>query len=210
MVCEHSNQITSDHSKHSSNPPSPEQASFLPSRLVFAWFDKFVLKGRSKKPLGKSDLLTLDSDLLSKPLCDEFNQTWTTQVKYQDSPYRLLRCLIFNFRRFFFMSGVCHVIAETCLQLTPSVLEFLLGVVERREQKMSAPNDELLGYLACFGIFCLLITKTILGNQGFFIAYRTGLKIRSGLSSAVYSHLLDLSSGARQVYWISLDDLIYF
>lgn len=193
----HSHPYTAEHQASAS--PSPEQTSLLPSRLVFAWFDRFVWKGRRSKPLAKTDLLNLDTDLQSQPLSDEFQETWTTQGKYEASSYRLLRCLIHNFRSFFVLSGICHVVAEVCLQMTPSVLEFLLGIIERREQGIPRPNDELHGYLACFGIFGLLVMKTVLGNQGFFLAFRTGLKIRSSLSSAVYSHLLDLSSAARQV-----------
>jgi hypothetical protein len=97
------------------------------------------------------------------------------------------------------VSGICHVIAGASLQMTPFALAFLLGAMEDREAGHLTADRNYIGYAWCLALFGLLFVKTILGNQGYFIAYKTGLRIRSSLSAAIFNHVLEMSNGAKQV-----------
>lgn len=188
--------------KESQGAPSPEQTSLLPSRLAFSWFTPFIWKTRGNKPVSKADLPNTGDDLRSETLSDEFEETWDKQEldpKLVQSPKRLLKCLLAIYGRFFMVSGIYHVIAGASLQLTPFALGYFLQVMENRENGSLPASKEYYGYLGCLGIFALLLIKTVLGNQGYFVAYKTGIKIRSSLSAAIFNHVLEMSSGAKQV-----------
>lgn len=182
--------------------PSPEQTSLLPSRLAFSWFTPFIWKTRGNKPVSKADLPNTGDDLRSVTLSDEFEDAWDKQEldpELVQSPKRLLKCLLAIYGRFFMVSGIYHVIAGASLQLTPFALGYFLQVMENRENGSLPSSKDYYGYLGCLGIFALLLIKTILGNQGYFAAYKTGIKIRSSLSAAIFNHVLEMSNGAKQV-----------
>lgn len=182
--------------------PSPEQTSLLPSRLAFSWFTPFIWKTRGTKPVSKADLPNTGGDLRSVSLSNEFEKAWDKQEldpKQVQSPRRLLKCLLAIYGRFFIVSGIFHVIAGASLQLTPFALGYFLQVMEDRENGALPASKDYYGYLGCIGIFALLFIKTVLGNQGYFVAYKTGIKIRTSLSAAIFNHVLEMSSGAKQV-----------
>lgn len=199
--------------EYSSALPSPEQTSLLPSRLTFFWFDKFVWQGRGNRPLDKAALYDLDDDLKSRELSTSFEAAWDKQgedKKESASDYRLFWCLLQRFKRFFVLSGFCHIFAELSLQMTPKAMQILLQIIARKEIGHAGPYDTVYGYLACLTMFLLLCMKNILGNQGYFVAFRTGIKIRSSLTSSVFCHLLEMSIGAKQVFPVAAMVMSYF
>jgi len=152
--------------------------------------------------VSRSDLPALSQDLESEALSALFEAAWDGQEMEPElarSPSRLLKCLLALHRPAFVLSGVYHVVAGSCLQLTPFALSYLLQLMERREAGSLYPHQDYLGYLGCIGLFGLLLVKTVLGNQGYYLAYKTGLKIRSSLSAAIFHHMLEMSNGAKQV-----------
>ena len=182
---------------------SPEQASLLPARLTFSWFTRFVRESRGSRPVSKESLLPLGQDMQSKELSDTFEAHWDGQVAdavAAQSPNRLLRCIATIHHGAFIRSAVLHVIAGTCLQLTPFAMNYFLQVMEEREHGLLDPSRWYYGYLGCSAMALLLLVKALLGNQGSFVAYKAGLKIRSSLSSAIYCHLLEVSNGSKQAF----------
>ncbi len=182
---------------------SPEEKCLLPSRLSFSWFSSYVWKSRGAGPVFKTDLIPLSEDLQSEKLFKLFQTQWKRQNsadQVDDKPLSLLWCLWSVFGNLFIISILLHVIAGASLQLTPWALKYFLQIMERRERAMWSSAEEYLGYLGCMMIFGLLLVKTVAGNQGYFVSYRTGIKIRSCLSSAVYLHLFKLSNRSKQVY----------
>lgn len=196
-------------SKRHTQPPadlcqgSPEQASLLPARLTFSWFTRFVRESRGSRPVSKESLLPLGRDMRSKELSDTFEAHWDGQAAdaaAAQSPNRLLRCIAALHRGAFVRSAVLHVIAGTSLQLTPFAMNYFLQVMEDREHGVLDPARWYHGYLGCGAMALLLLVKALLGNQGSFVAYKAGLKIRSSLSSAIYCHLLEVSNGSKQAF----------
>jgi len=185
-----------------SKPVSPEQESLLPSRLTFSWFTNFIWSTRGSRPVCKSSLPALQADLGSKELSDNFEATWDLQVEKAEevkSNIRLFWCLSTLFKSGFAHSGLLHVIAGASLQFCPFVLKYFLQILEDREAGDLPADKEYLGYVGCLGLFSLLLAKTVFGNQGYFLAYKYGLKVRSSLSAAIFYHLLELSNSAKQV-----------
>lgn len=135
----------------------------------------------------------------SKVLSDKFEDTWDRLATKGQSPNQLFKVLYAILGRYFLISGLQHVIAGAALQLTPFAMKYFLQTMESH-CKGTLPADQVwLGYAGAFLMFFLLLVKTILGNQGYFGAYKAGLKIRSSLSSAIYYHLLEMSNSAKQV-----------
>lgn len=183
--------------------PSPEQASLLPSRLTFSWFTPFVLRTRGDRPVSKADLMPISDSMSSEVLSETFEGAWDAQEHQQTartSRNRLLRCILGIHWKSFMLSGLLHVIAGASLQLTPFALGFFLQTMEEREAGTIQVGQETRGYLWCAVLFGLLLLKSILGNQGYYLAYKTGIRIRSSLSSAIFNHMLEMSNGAKQVY----------
>lgn len=153
--------------------------------------------------MSRADLPPISKDLGSEGLSESFEAAWDgqeTNAKMSQSPNRLLWCLISIHKGSFLKSALCHVLAGASLQLTPFALSYFLEIMEDRETGDSSSQLDYLGYLGCFGLFALLLIKTVLGNQGYYIAYKTGIKIRSSLGVAIFNHMLEMSNAAKQVF----------
>lgn len=165
-----------------------DDAALLPPRLslTFSWLTPFVWKS-SRGTVGPGDIRPVDAELRSEGL-----------GVGEGMEGDLLRWILREHGRTLALSGLLQVLAGASLQATPFVLGWLLEVMEGREAGLN-PSDRL-GYLGAAGLAGLLLVKALLGNQGAFLAYRMGLKVRTALSTSMHAHLLTMSNGAKQVY----------
>ncbi|XP_069998353.1 multidrug resistance-associated protein 1 isoform X3 [Penaeus vannamei] len=203
--------------------PCPEtEASFL-SRITFSWLDKLIWRGY-RQPLEQSQLWDLSYENTSSKIVRKWDKNWRkttakaykkgeshTSAKYTNASAHveisgtagnkehylsILPTIVRTFGPTFFFGGILKLFHDILQFISPQILSALISYIESDEGGESEPVWR--GYFyACLMLICAQVQSFLLA-QYFMKMFIVGLRIRTGVISAVYRKALKISSSARK------------
>ncbi|XP_047488964.1 multidrug resistance-associated protein 1-like isoform X5 [Penaeus chinensis] len=198
--------------------PCPEVGASFFNRILFAWMDSLIWKGY-RKPLEMKDLWSLTYENASRTIVKRWNKNWVKSVAKKEKKAErqawastnnstevelkgvgkdkkeyvsILPTMIRTFGPTF-LFGATMKLFHDCLQfVSPQILSALITFTESEDEPVWK------GYMyAALMIVCAQIQSLVLG-QYFMKMFLAGLRIRTGVISAVYRKALRISSSARK------------
>lgn len=198
--------------------PCPEVGASFFNRILFAWMDALIWKGY-RRPLEMKDLWSLTYENASRTIVKRWNKNWRKSVAKKEKKAEreawastnnstevelkgvgkdkkeyvsILPTMIRTFGPTF-LFGATLKLFHDCLQfVSPQILSALITFTESEDEPVWK------GYMyAVLMIVCAQIQSLVLG-QYFMKMFLAGLRIRTGVISAVYRKALRISSSARK------------
>jgi hypothetical protein len=181
----------------------PEHNANFLSQLFFSWQTSTLLKG-FKQPLQMEDMHRLPSHLEANFNCIQVQKAWEAEVQRvgklpppvdatKPNEPSLLKALWTAYGTTWALAGIFQFLANAFQIGSPVLLQYFLAWLSTPTAKL---NSEV-GYGYVFGMFGLQILCTLSNNIFFMTTMRLGMRIRSGLVTAVYAKSLRLSARAR-------------
>ncbi|KAI8906011.1 P-loop containing nucleoside triphosphate hydrolase protein [Gorgonomyces haynaldii] len=167
---------------------TPEsQASWL-SKSVYEWLTKLLLVG-AKRPLELSDISELDPSYKAERIYAAFKKHYHSKSKPQ---FKVFYALYQAFGREFMKAGV-YLLVQNLLTGTSPI--FLLYLIKGNQ-------PDWVAYLLSLGLLLMQLATTLFTNWHYEMAMRTGFKIKTALTMALYEKGFKLSSKAKQEHSI--------
>ncbi|CAK5273937.1 unnamed protein product [Mycena citricolor] len=154
---------------------------------TFSWMTSLMAKGATR-PITEEDLPSLvpsdESEHLGNLLEGYLHKygVWSSLFRAYGGPY--------------VAAVVLKVIQDALAFLQPQLLRLLLAFISRYQDAGPQPSAAE-GFSICVLMFIASVVQTILLNQYFERAYETGMRIRAGLVTAIFSKALVLSNDER-------------
>ncbi|VDD89289.1 unnamed protein product [Enterobius vermicularis] len=177
------------------------ESSFL-NRVVLWWFNAVPLLG-ARKDLEVDDLYQLNRGNSSAYLVPKWEKLWNpavqafisslfrTNEKILEPPSIVWR--LFLMFKYEILTATCTKIMSDLLQFaSPFLLNQMIGFVSNE----GAPMWK--GVAFSIAMFAASELRSFLINYYFFLMFRTGIKIQTTLTGAVYKKTLKLSNEARR------------
>lgn len=143
--------------------------------------------------LRQEDLWTLRKRDRTSATVEQFNEAWEaeTQGKNPSLWIALVRAYGGPFAR-----GAIFKTASDCLSyVQPQLLRLLIEFVASYQS--NEPQPIARGVVIAVGMFFVSVSQTTCLHQYFQRAFESGMRVKSGLTAAIYSKSLDLSNEAR-------------
>ncbi|XP_042861563.1 multidrug resistance-associated protein 1-like isoform X1 [Penaeus japonicus] len=198
--------------------PCPEVSASFFNRILFAWMDALIWKGY-RNPLEMKDLWSLTYENASRTIVRRWNRNWGKSLakrekkaerqawstannanevelkgmgKDKKKQVSILPTMVRTFGPTF-LFGATLKLFHDCLQfVSPQILSALIVFTESEDM------PAWKGYMyAALMFVCAQIQSLVLG-QYFMKMFLAGLRIRTGVISAVYRKALRISSSARK------------
>jgi ABC-type multidrug transport system fused ATPase/permease subunit len=170
--------------------PCPEEEVAWWDRGTYHWFTKILQRG-SKKALEPEDLYDLNPKYQSQFLIDQFERKWR-EVTHDSPPKRVILALYQAFSHEFLLSGIALIFYNIFVSLSPILLRLLLIWIERGDSDVWRP------YLYAVMIFASETIATFSTNYSMEWGAKTGYRLRTSITGAIYKKFFALSSKSRQ------------
>ncbi|KAJ9417452.1 P-loop containing nucleoside triphosphate hydrolase protein [Fusarium oxysporum] len=152
------------------------------SQLAFSWMTPMMQYGY-KVYLTEEDLWALAKDDQTKNTGSRFDQAWQYELEHHKSP-SLWRVLFKAYG------------GPYCVAAIFKLLRLLISFVKSYEED-NTPQPIIKGAAIALAMFACAVLQTTMVHQYFQLAFVTGMRIKGGLSSAIYRKSLRLSSEGR-------------
>jgi len=172
---------------------NPELFAGPLSLAYFAWMTPLVYLGYAR-PLEQDDLEKLHPTDDPTHLNKLFEKAWGDQLK-KDHP-SLFLALVNAYGRTYFIGAAQKFIYDAQQFVGPLLLEKTIIFLSSRDSSDKEPMR--VGYQLCFFLFVNNVTQSIILHQYFHAAFRTGMRIKSAIISAVYNKSLKVKSGGAE------------
>ncbi|KAI8344113.1 multi drug resistance-associated protein MRP [Chlamydoabsidia padenii] len=172
---------------------NPEESSSIFNRLLFLWMSPMIQKGY-KKPLTMEDLWNLQHEDQSRSLSEQFEKDWNRELK-RKSP-SLARAVAKTCGGKYALAGLLKLTKDLLQYTQPVLLKQLILWVGSYLTDHPQPAD--YGVLIAVGMLLSSALQTICLHQYFHICFKTGMRVRSVLVTAIYRKTLILSNEGRQ------------
>ncbi|KAL9657812.1 hypothetical protein ABK040_013150 [Willaertia magna] len=182
-------EIAEEHQK-----PSPEVEANWLSKLTFWWIGGLMSTGYSKV-LQVSDLYQLHGQNQANDNSERFHKNWKNELLKEGNSKKkpsLVYALHKTYGLRFYLAGILKLIYDSTQLISPLFVKWIISFMEEPD----APF--YMGYVYVGSLFILQIFGTIILHQYFHIVTTQGMRIRTGLSAAIYRKSLRLTSYARQ------------
>ena len=180
-----------------------------------------------KKPLTEDDLWSLNAEDKAQELGQKFTLAWEKEVKtgkcanfssnhvsysflasfsyffscfFQPFPAQrpsLLRALFRAYGGPYIVAAFFKLAQDLLSFCQPLLLEKLIDFINTASDD---PQPKTSGYFLAVGMFFAALLQTVMLHQYFHRCFVTGMRVRTGLVTAIYSKSLIMSSDARQKY----------
>ncbi|KAI9225148.1 P-loop containing nucleoside triphosphate hydrolase protein [Blastocladiella britannica] len=175
--------------QHDSEPQeSPEVTANIFSRLTFWWLTALMQKGRAQV-LIHSDLWSLLDTETTEANYSSFDANWTAEMAratHAGVDPSLLRVMTKTFGPYFALGAVLKFSQDSLQFLQPQLLKRLI-------EHTSFETGVLISVM----MLLTAVTQSMFVNAYFQLCMKTGMRIRSALSSAIYHKALRLSLNAK-------------
>lgn len=173
---------------------SPYEQADLFSRVTFAWMTPLMRLGYSKY-LTEKDLSPLPKTLKTEVTADSFDEAWQAQVESKNSPSFSL-ALAYAYGKPFLLGGFFKAIQDALQFTQPQLLRVLIQFVN---DYYARPDEVPLsrGFTIAVAMFLVSALQTAALHQYFQHAFETGMRIKSGLTAAIFRKALVLSNEDR-------------
>lgn len=173
----------------------PVEYATVFSILTFSWMTPLMRAGYSKF-LTEDDLWNLARRDTARATGDAFQRAWKHELRKKKPS--LWRSIIRAFCGPYLRGALFKVVSDSLAFIQPQLLRLLIAFVKSyREDNTEAPQPVVRGAAIAFAMFAVSIGQTIALHQYFQRAFGTGMRIKSALTSAIYSKSLRLSNEGR-------------
>ncbi|KAJ7767456.1 multidrug resistance-associated ABC transporter [Mycena maculata] len=169
---------------------SPVLTANIYSRCTFGWMTTLMAKGATKF-ITEDDLPSLVPSDESENLGNKLERCLTK--------YGVWKSLFLAYGGPYLMAAVLKVLQDLLAFLQPQLLRWLLSYISRYQNARdsdSRPNP-VEGFLVAGIMFLASVIQTILLNAYFQRTFETGMRVRAGLVTAIFSKALVLSNDER-------------
>ncbi|KAK6334593.1 hypothetical protein TWF718_010050 [Orbilia javanica] len=174
---------------------SPEtNANFL-SKLSFWWINQLMIVGYNR-PLELNDIPVLAPERRVEPSVAKIMEQFKKRAARGDK-YPLFMSLNHVFRHTYWTAGLCRLVADLLLILTPQMLRYLITFVQNSYFGRPEPIGKGAGL--AIGLVLMQWTASICINQFLYRGMLTGGMARAALISMIYEKSTTISSRARAV-----------
>lgn len=172
----------------------PVEYATVFSRLTFSWMTPLMRHGY-KQYLTEEDLWGLSPSDRSSTTGDSFEKAWNYELKHRKSP-SLWLALFHAYGGPYMFATLFKVVNDLAAFSQPQLLRFLISFVDSYGEGKQ-PQPAVKGAAIAIAMFFVAILQTAMIHQYFQLAFVTGMRIKSGLASAIYKKSLKLSNEGR-------------
>lgn len=172
----------------------PAEYATVFSRLTFSWMTPLMKFGYSNY-LTEEDLWALQKSDTSRATGGAFETAWQYELEHRKHPSMWLAL----FRAYggpYALAG-CFKVMNDCSQfIQPQLLRLLIAFVDSYSEGKE-PEPVIKGAAIALAMFGVAVFQTTMLHQYFQGAFVTGMRIKGGLTSAIYRKALKLSNEGR-------------
>ncbi|KAJ6635067.1 Multidrug resistance-associated protein 1, partial [Pseudolycoriella hygida] len=196
------------------NKPSPEQRSSFLSQILFEWFTPIMRMGY-RRPLTEDDIFDIKPENTSRELIPRFDKYFAqsmekgrrqltneiqkakledvTESSWKTTNGSVILTIIQAYGLPFLFAGFLQLITIALLFAQPFLLDELINFTS-----VADTSSVWRGLVLSFGLFSVTFLSAIVNGQHFYLTSTTGLKIKTGLISAIYRKALRMSVGTKK------------
>ena len=166
------------------------------SILTFSWMTPMMQYGY-KKFLTEDDLWNLAKRDTTKATGDAFQQAWEIEMTQKTKP-SLWMAIFRGFSGPYFRGSLFKIVSDSLNFVQPQLLRLLIEFVDTYRKDSPVPPQPIIrGASIALAMFAVSIGQTMALHQYFQRAFETGMRIKTALTSAIYSKSLKLSNEGR-------------
>ncbi|TBU30707.1 metal resistance protein YCF1 [Dichomitus squalens] len=170
---------------------SPLLTANIFSKWCFSWMNKLMKK-------GATEYIT-ENDLPGLVPSDEASALGSRLVKALDKHSSLWVALFVAYGGPYAFALGLKLVQDCLAYLQPQLLRWLLSYISIYQSSRFSEDgpSPIEGFTIAVVMFCASITQTIVLHQYFQRCFETGMRVRSGLITAIYQKALVLSNDGR-------------
>lgn len=172
----------------------PVEYATIFSRLTFSWMTPMMKHGY-KQYLTEEDLWGLSPNDKSSTTGDKFEKAWNYELKHRERP-SLWLAMFHAYGGPYLLATAFKVVNDLAAFSQPQLLRFLISFVDSYSDGKE-PQPAVKGAAIAIAMFFVAILQTAMIHQYFQLTFITGMRIKSGLASAIYKKSLKLSNEGR-------------
>ncbi len=172
----------------------PVEYATVFSILTFGWMTPMMAYGY-KQFLTEDDLWNLAKRDTTKATGGSFEETWKYELEHKKKP-NLWIALFRSYVGPYYRAALFKIVSDTLAFIQPQLLRLLIAYVS--SYKSNDPQPVIRGVSIALGMFAVSVVQTIALHQYFQRAFETGMRIKTGLTAAIYGKSMKLSNEGRQ------------
>lgn len=163
------------------------------SILTFSWMTPMMKYGY-KQYLTEDDLWNLAKRDTTKATFDSFEDAWNYELEHKKHP-SLWMAIFRGYSGPYFRGALFKAVNDTFAFIQPQLLRLLIAFVD--SYRGDDPEPVIRGAAIALAMFAVSVIQTIALHQYFQRAFETGMRIKTGLTAAIYTKSLKLSNEGR-------------
>lgn len=172
----------------------PVEYADIFSLLTFSWMTPLMKHGY-KQFLTQEDLWNLRKNDSSKITGSTLAETWAhEQEKKRPS---LWIALFRGFGGPYFQATAIKTISDALQFVQPQLLRLLINFVGSHRKGSPEPQPVIRGAAIALAMFAVSVSQTVCLHQYFQLAFVTGMRVKSSLTSMIYSKSMRLSNEGK-------------
>ncbi|XDG00923.1 hypothetical protein ABKA04_000538 [Annulohypoxylon sp. FPYF3050] len=172
----------------------PVEYATVFSRLTFSWMTPLMKHGY-KQFLTEEDLWGLSPNDKTSATGDRFEKAWKYQLEHKKRP-SLWLALFHAYGGPYMFATIFKVFNDLAAFSQPQLLRYLITFVGSYGEG-KVPQPPIKGAAIAIAMFFVACLQTSMIHQYFQLTFVTGMRIKSGLASAIYKKSLKLSNEGR-------------
>lgn len=173
----------------------PAEYATVFSRLTFSWMTPLMKLGY-KHYLTEEDLWALQKTDTSRATGAAFDTAWTYELEHRKYPSMWLAL----FRAYggpYLLAAVFKSFSDVFQFIQPQLLRLLIQFVRSHNEEGEDAEPVIKGVSIALGMFAIAVFQTAMLHQYFQGAFVTGMRIKGGLTNAIYRKAMKLSNEGR-------------
>ncbi|TGZ81048.1 ABC transporter family protein [Ascodesmis nigricans] len=172
----------------------PMETATVFGALTFSWMTPLMKRGY-KIFLTEDDLWDLRRRDTTHVAEHRFKKAWEQQLKNKKPS--LWRAMFRAFGTPFALGAAFKVVQDILAFVQPQLLRILIAFIASYSTKGEEPQPLVVGLGIAGSMFVASVVQTLALHQYFQHAFETGMRIRSGLTAAIYRKSMKLSNEGR-------------
>lgn len=172
----------------------PAEYATVFSILTFSWMTP-LMKFGYKEYLTEDDLWSLQSTDTTRATGSAFDKAWEYEVEHRKNP-SLWLALFRSYGGPYMLAGVFKAFNDISAFVQPQLLRYLIAFVDSYSPGKT-PEPVIKGAAIALAMFAVATFQTTMIHQYFQGAFISGMRIKAGLTSAIYRKSLKLSNEGR-------------
>ncbi|ETS76383.1 hypothetical protein PFICI_11770 [Pestalotiopsis fici W106-1] len=173
----------------------PAEYATVFSRLTFSWMTP-MMKFGYKNYLTEEDLWGLAPSDKTSTTGSQFDNAWKYELEHRKHP-SLWLALFKAYGGPYMLATVFKIFNDLSAFAQPQLLRLLIAFVASYYYKDQEPQPPIRGAAIALGMFFVACLQTSMIHQYFQLSFVTGMRIKAGLSAAIYKKALKLSPEGR-------------